>query len=269
MARAKPPAPITPYLADLAHDDYRVRREAIKQLAKTRNPDAVPYLIAQLRDKTVNVRLDVIRACGKFNDPRVIAPLIDQLAHESCKIHGAAYDEVLKLGAAAIPALIEALGARNRYVRGGAAGLLGTLRAAEAVEPLIARLDESDPYVLMCVCNALGALHDPRAIAPLWALVERGPAHISQQPVRHMGTVGPARVIQNALISLVLLREIDAFYRLVDGPRTWYSLMNLLYALAEKAARGDDTARAMVTWCAEHHDPDVRAMGQKALESIG
>jgi len=30
MARAKTPAPIDPYLADLDHDDYRVRREAIK-----------------------------------------------------------------------------------------------------------------------------------------------------------------------------------------------------------------------------------------------
>lgn len=48
MPRLKAPEPIEPYLADLEHDDYRVRREAVKQLGKTRNPDAVPYLIARL-----------------------------------------------------------------------------------------------------------------------------------------------------------------------------------------------------------------------------
>jgi len=266
MARAKIPAPVDPFLADLDHDDYRVRREAIKQLAKTRNPDAVPYLIPQLNDKTVNVRLNAIRALGKLHDERAIAPLIDQLAHDSCKVHGAAYDEVLKFGAAAIPALIEALDARSRYVRGGAAGLLGVLGAVEAVESLIACLEESDPYVLMCVCITLGALRDPRAIAPLWALADRDPASIRRQPVRHMGTIGSTKVVQKALASLVSLGDVKAFQWLVEKHRTQVSIMNMLYILVEKAARGDAAAQTMVTWCATHPDPEVREMGRKVRD---
>jgi HEAT repeat protein len=171
----------------------------------------------------------------------------------------------MKYGAAAIPALLTALRAKNRYVRRGAAAMLAELRAAEAVEPIIGCLQDSDAYVLISACMSLASLEDRRAIAPLWALVERDPASINTAPVRHCGTMGAAEAKQSALVHLVHFREMDALLMLIDQYRGKFSLRNMLAGLAYKAQQGDEAAREMITRCAEHPDSEVRQMVQAAL----
>ena len=258
MPRPKPPTPIESLLADLDHDDYHIRRAAVQVLSKSNNTDAVPHLIRMLDDKTATVRENAIKGLGKFNDPIAIAVIIQQLKHASGHVRNAASKVIMELGTTAALTLIFTLKDKNRYVRGGAAVFLGKLRLPEAVEPLIACINDSDPYVLIAICGALGAYDDARMIAPLLAVADRDPATITTEQTYEVGTLNARHAQQSALNNLLLLGHVDSFKRMLNEFRGMYSLNNVVHGAAYRAKHGDRAAQAMLDWCADHPDPDVR-----------
>jgi HEAT repeat protein len=93
----------------LKHPDYKVRREAVKQLGQSSNPEAAEFLIRALHDPTVAVKRQAIRGLGKLKDPRGIQALITMLDNPVCTVHRPAYEELIRFGDEAVPALIQAL----------------------------------------------------------------------------------------------------------------------------------------------------------------
>lgn len=179
MPPAKTTKPIGEYLTDLKNPSYKIRRDAVKNLRKTKNPAAIPYLIECLKDSTGAVRLHAIRGLGQFKDePQVLAPLIQQFKHPACKIHRAAHEEVDKFGRVAIPMLVAALKDRNRYVRGHTIYRLkelsyrtGVIR--EAVDPVLETLHDPEAYVLWHAINIVESWKLSAARLGLQALIAR------------------------------------------------------------------------------------------------
>jgi HEAT repeat protein len=81
---------------------------------------------------------------------------------------------LVKLGAAAVLPLCQALKDPNAYTRRFAAEALAKIGDRRAIAPLIIALQESELYVQRYVVGALGAVGDGRAIEPLYrALANR------------------------------------------------------------------------------------------------
>ncbi|HLK13663.1 MAG TPA: HEAT repeat domain-containing protein [Fimbriimonadaceae bacterium] len=132
-------------------------------------------------------------------EQKQIAALIDDLGVPVEGLHGScmpyphskaddAYAGLLKIGAPAVPALIDVLADSNVYRRAHAAGLLGEIGDPRAVPPLDARLDkevDANGWVI----DAVGNLHDPRSVDALVPLLSKGSGVIHSLPAT-VPTVG-------------------------------------------------------------------------------
>jgi HEAT repeat protein len=107
-------------LAQLGDADYKVRRKAVRALAKGYGSQALSTLIqAPLMDRRSEVRLEAVRVLSELKDTR------------------------------AVDALMARLGDSSRRVRELAAGTLGELGNRKAVQPLLDSLHDSHPrYVV-------------------------------------------------------------------------------------------------------------------------
>ncbi len=63
-------------LQDLENKDWNIRSQAVSDLGKLKNPQAVPALIKALQDSKGYVRRRAASALGEIKDPRAVEPLI-------------------------------------------------------------------------------------------------------------------------------------------------------------------------------------------------
>lgn len=178
--------------------------------------------------------------------------MVEQLGHQSCDVHSPAYELLAQFGGASVPALTRALEHKDRYVRGGAANVLGNIRSVEAVEPLIAVIDDEDTYVLSCVCRALKSIRDSRAIEPLLLLVDRDPQSMSVQDTHAVGKISPERLKCIALDALVWLGHVPSVIRLMDEAPGVYNLTGLYGSLQHRAEQGEAAAKEMLAICEDY-----------------
>jgi HEAT repeat protein len=139
---------------------------AVLELGRLGGDKAVELLIGALA-RGDGVSRSAARELGRLRDPRAIPPLAALLTNAQSAQSAA--EALLQTGAAAVPALIEALRVPSAAARRLAAGALGELRDARAVEPLITMLQTDDDYAArIAAATALGQLKDSRAV---WVLV--------------------------------------------------------------------------------------------------
>lgn len=165
--------PIEPYLPGLTSDDYKTRRDAVKGLRQSRNPDAYPYLIAALDDPAVSVLIHAIRGLEALGDRRVISALLAKLGGSSCDVCDEIGATLVSFGEDAVPYLLDALNAPHPRVRAIAVTALNQLEDERAVEPIIALLDDPDPSVVSSVLRALWDIADERVREPLADFIAR------------------------------------------------------------------------------------------------
>lgn len=98
-------------LSMLEHDDFRVRRAAIKRLSalKATPERAVDALLDSLQDENENVRIEAAIALTMLRDERVVEPLIQALVDTNSKVRQWAYKALKKMGNKAVPTMIEQL----------------------------------------------------------------------------------------------------------------------------------------------------------------
>lgn len=200
------------------------RAEAAELLGATGLARATRHLLPLLEDRDPEVRQVAARALGRGGDPAAVPPLLARLSppHEiPARVVATA---VLRLGAAAHPALVEALrtgDAPQRATAAEIAGLSGALtcvpalvaalegdavlevriRAAralgrlgprEAVAPLVAAAADGEPGPLRAVAaRALGEVGDPAAVPHLVALLHAGAHHVASNAARALADLGP------------------------------------------------------------------------------
>ncbi len=154
----------------LGHESSTVRAAACQALGSIGDAHAVPQLIQALGDKDSDVRAS---ACGALVDigTAAVPALIKALGHKSSTVRAAACGALGSIGDAhAVPQLIQALGDQDGNVRRVAHAALVRIGSA-AVPALIHALGDSAPELLGAICEVLAQLSDAHAHAAvsLWA----------------------------------------------------------------------------------------------------
>lgn len=144
------------------------RLRAAHTLGLVASPSAVDALIGLLHDRDADVRSTAAASLGRIGDPRAAGPLVCSVGAKRVVPAGIAVDAVVKTGAGAIPALLDALASESREVRRAAIDALGFLHASEAVPVLrLMLLVEGDERSRARTAAALGRIGSPRAVDAL------------------------------------------------------------------------------------------------------
>jgi hypothetical protein len=125
-------------------------------------------------------------------DPGVIASAIRRLADETPAERVAARKELRAAGAAAVPALIDALEDGNETVSLGAVAVLGQIRDPRAAEPLARLLDDPSTRMWAALSGAFNALKGEAAPALIDALGSHDDT-VRSRVVELMGSIADPR----------------------------------------------------------------------------
>jgi len=202
-------------LADLRNDDYKKRRNAIENLAKSKDKRAMASLLTTVHDNDWSIQAAAIKALGQIGDPQAVPTLIEIVLNDDEWVAEAAAEALGMIGdVRAIPALIRAVHSEHLLkqfdglleqrshsvdsetwvllgqtyfdisdLRCAAARALGQIGNAQALPSLIAALnDPHDIYVQQAAAQALERISTPEAIraVTIWRQQQRGQEDRSQ-----------------------------------------------------------------------------------------
>lgn len=122
-------------------------------------PAAAPVLLQALDDSRPHTRIEAARAlAGMGMAPVAVDPLIEALGDSNRWVRESAFGALRGIGLSSVAPLIHTLGDADPLRRRLAAGLLGEMKAQQAVEPLRRLLRDTDPYVRTRARRALREL---------------------------------------------------------------------------------------------------------------
>jgi HEAT repeat protein len=225
--------------------DAGTRRRAAASLGSRGRVSAIPSLRPLIDDPDWGVREAAVASLGRIEDGSA-APLLMEAVKEAdhvpdqegaAAVRAAAVEALGRLGAPALPALLEALHGRHVRLRETAIGALGTIGGPAAVEalgkmvgddrssvrqaamaalvraagaaaiPALSRaLAHKDPTTRKCAADTLGTLHEAAAVSPVrTALADR------DRSVREAGVRALAAISRPEAASALIagLREGD------------------------------------------------------------
>lgn len=146
-------------LIDLLRDpNPAARHHAAHVLGKIGDARAVEALIRALHDSDDSVVLKVVFALGQIADSRAIPALMGVLGHENADVQSTLATVLEGFGAAAVPALAQALTHQRWPVREQAADILGLIGSKDAEPVLVAALQDVHWQVRFAAVTALGQL---------------------------------------------------------------------------------------------------------------
>jgi HEAT repeat protein len=187
---------------DLRADDWRVRRDAVRDLSREAHPDLLVSLLAALRTehRDFNVLSSALQLLGA-SDVDVSEPLAALLRDPDA---GLRMQAALALGErqtpAAVEALIAALQDPDANVQFHAIEALGRMRAADAVDALADIADGDDFFLVFPAIDALAHIHDPRVAPRLLTLLRR--ADVIEPVADALGELGGAEAISALVAAL-------------------------------------------------------------------
>ncbi|MCF6745006.1 HEAT repeat domain-containing protein [Blastococcus sp. KM273128] len=216
-------------VADLSARKSWRRGRAVTLLGSAAGTDHLAAMAALLDDRSPEVRCAAARALGKAGDPAAVAPLLRATRGGTGLPHGVVGMALLDLGAAALPALRDALTASRGNARELVAELLGVhgdASATAALEGLLRDAAEDLP-VRRAAATALGRIGSPTSTEPLVAALTNSPDHRLQRAAAEaLGRVGDPVATVPLLAGLaapdVAVRSVcaDALARLGGEGRT-------------------------------------------------
>lgn len=228
LGKFKDPRGFKPLIAALKDDDPQVRMMTVLALMNLHDRRAVGPLTDLLGDTDRDVQMVLGLALGSLGDTRAIPPLVAALKYNK---HAAqALDQ---LGAASVPALIEALKDPDREVRANAVGAFGGIQDPRTLEPLLAAAKDPAAEVREQAIIALSRSSDPRAIEALIAALKDPSSSVRATAAGMMSRTKSERVIPPLIAALddpdaeVQSRAIYSIGR-VGGPLAKKELIALI-----------------------------------------
>lgn len=245
-----------PSLVETLRDKDATMRAATAEILGHIGPaakDAVPALIVALNDEDEEVRDRVKLALGEIKDTRAIEPLLATFRQQRKRgdAEDAAEESLIRIGPAAIPALIKALENDAPEVKESAARVLGKMGsdAKEAVPVLISLINDEDENLSRTVIMALGEIKDARAIKPLIDTFYRNPSSENVAPIA-LGKIGSEAIpplVEKLKEEKAIVRNFSASALGEIGPAAKVAVPSLIAMLK---------------------DPDVRTQAIRALGKI-
>lgn len=167
---------LEPLVKALEHRQAAVRRRAATALGRLGDVRAVDALIAALYNRDAETRSRALVSLAYLGDPRAIVPMVGKLSDRSSAVREQLFKTLPKFGAAAIDALIDALGHEDAAIRRRAAMMLAQLGETRATDALIALLDDPLEFVQQGAAEALELLGTPEALEAAAAWKREGKA---------------------------------------------------------------------------------------------
>jgi HEAT repeat protein len=157
--------------------DKELRRAAITQLSRYKDQKNIPIFAAALKDPYRFIRFWAVRALIKMREPAATKALIYALGDEDEEIRKEVTAHLETLGETVLKDLIRAFEApdANKFLRYGAAGLLGRIADPLVVRPLIDALKDGNDRVVTIAIRGLGKIISPDSIKPLIDLAIKSP----------------------------------------------------------------------------------------------
>jgi transposase-like protein len=122
-------AAVVPFLE---HDDEWLVGDAVKILAIWKSPDAVPGLIRRSGDNRVLIRHEAIKALAKIKDPRAVEPIVVRIKEDGFQVE----DALKQMGPMAESALIERLTNPDSDVRRRVCSILKVIGGKETLKAM-------------------------------------------------------------------------------------------------------------------------------------
>jgi HEAT repeat protein len=176
--------------------EWRVRKEAIEELARVAETEAVVALMRTLRDPDPGLREAAARAIGEQRVKAALRPLTDAaLEDASWCVRLAAVEALGRLGPEAVPELIPALGDEEEVIQARAARLLGELGDERAFDPLLRCFKDRSWRVRQGAAYGLGKLGHPEALKSLMRLTRDKERMVRSAAARALGELADAHAV--------------------------------------------------------------------------
>jgi HEAT repeat protein len=259
---------IQPLIGALAHRDLETRRAAVKALGSLGAEEATDALVKAVADQSDRVQLPAIRALARIgglraasclraamSGPRKAVCEAAEAALFSMEFNPADLGERAELavirgdfsaaaaaGAAAVPALIAALGFKDPQMRALAAQTLGSISSPESVPALLEAVTDHDLAVQRAAANALANI-GPTAREGLESLIGSYDASVARFAASALGKISDPRSVPALLDLIAANRELPKEYpEILDAVRAAVeSIGTILTSSLDRIPQGDLT----------------------------
>jgi HEAT repeat protein len=238
---------IDPLIEALEKDgSWWVRHFAVGSLGKIGTERIQEPLIIALKDESQYVRRAAVAELGKVKPKIAYLPLVDCLKDDDWQIRLQTAEILAGIGGEIEGPLLGALTDRNKWVRMGAAAVLGKMKSVEAIVPLISLFQESDWMARSEAALALSRIKSDRAVEPLLTLLKHRSGFVREEAAWVLGELRSRKAVE------FLIQLLD------DEEMGWMAAVSL-------GKIGDKKAIAQLEILAE--DPESR-VGQGALWAL-
>jgi HEAT repeat protein len=150
----------------------RGRSRLARALGLTKDDSAVTAALAMARESNPRIRQMGVVALGFAADPRGVEPLLRALSEPDFSED--AKQGLIRIGAPAVPKLIETLRRADDYTRANATYTLGGMSAADALAPLKSLLEDRNDGVARSSSRALASMAEIGRDSAAIAVLEEG-----------------------------------------------------------------------------------------------
>jgi HEAT repeat protein len=232
------------------------RARAAALLGRIRSESAVDPLVARLHDESEDVRTVAARSLAAIGHPKAVHALAAALADPSRWTASAVAADLVDMGPAAVPTLLEIAagadseqpGAREAAVM--AVRVLGEIRDPRAEPVLISLLKNADLNLRARAAAALGSVGGPRTPPALRAALRDPAWQVRAQAAASLGSLGDRG-------------SVEALSAAIED-KSWWVRCNCADALAKLGEPGAAALRML----AASHDAYVRHRCLAALETV-
>jgi HEAT repeat protein len=234
-------------LIRLQFGDRDKRLRAVKDLGKSRNRLAVPFLAAAIKkDSHVWVRREAVGALAEIRGAGTYEPIVAALRHSDWEVRLEAVCALGRIGdARAFEPLAATLKDESGLVRQGVPSALAKIGGQRAVQSLVAAVKDRDEEVRQAALRALANVAAPQAAGVLLEALRDASSNVRRTAVRLLGDM-PDRSSLGALVGALKDRDRETQHLVMQtlakiDPR-WVESPEMQRALPEflSAVGGED-----------------------------
>jgi len=235
----------------LSESDEYVRKSAVTALRRIGGPAAMEGLRRALADRSEQVVLQAVNGLRDMRDREAVEPLVRVLTRRERSLQLAATDALIRIGADAVPPLMEAF--KDRALRRRIGNQIWKIlvdMGTKSIDPLLQMLTDENQYVRLTAISVLGRIGDRRVAAPLVHLFLDDP-RMQEAVVTTLARLEERRVLESPG-SPAADREIFLPKDVVDG----------------FLGRPREDVTRVLTEALENPSPKVRRFALKALYAL-